>query len=77
MQDKVLDRGERKEARRGILLSAPLGLKDLRGKYKVQAGGGTMYMRICSGETTSWSGRGRGTGAGDAQRRRGRCYGRS
>ena len=46
------------------------------GRYKVRADSGTMSMRICSGETTSWWGQDRGTSAGDAPRRRGWYRGR-
>ena len=43
------------------------------GRYKVRADSDRMYMRICSGETTSRGGQWRGTSAGDAQRGQGRC----
>ena len=38
MQEKVLDRGEREEARPGILLCALLGLKGPPGKVQITSG---------------------------------------
>ena len=68
----VLDRGERDEARPGILLCALSDSKDRGGRYRVRLGSGMMSMQICSGKTTSRKRQDRGTSAGGAPRRRGK-----
>ena len=77
VQDEVPDRGGREQARRGILLCAPLWLKGPRGKVQRMTGQWCDVYWVMFWETTSWGGRGRGSSPGDAQIKGRRCRGRS